>query len=188
MIEIIAIVDNSIAQQTGIKPGDFIIKINDHEINDKIDYRFYSSEENIEILVKRADQYLIFDIEKEYDENIGLELPEMKMKACGNNCIFCFVYQNPTGMRRDLYFKDEDYRFSFLYGHYVTLSTVNQKELDRIVTQRLSPLYISVHATRPQTRKLLLGRKKDDRLLEKIAYLLKGRIELSAIFVHFIPV
>jgi putative radical SAM enzyme (TIGR03279 family) len=180
MIAIISIEKGSIAQKTGIKPGDTIIKINDYDINDKLDYRFYSNDENIEILVKREDEYIIFDIEKEYDENIGLELQELKLKACGNNCIFCFVYQNPRGMRKEVYFKDEDYRFSFLYGHYVTLTTVNKKDLERIVSQRLSPLYISVHATEKETRKLLLGNRQDDHLLEKIEYLVRGGIELHA--------
>ena len=180
MIDILSIDQGSIAQKIGIKPGDLIIKINNHDINDKIDYRFYSTEENIEILIKRGDENIIFDIEKEYDENIGLELRELKLKACGNNCIFCFVYQNPKGMRKEVYFKDEDYRFSFLYGHYVTLTTVAEDELERIVRQRLSPLYISVHATEKETRKLLLGSRQDDRLLEKIEYLVKGGIELHA--------
>ncbi len=180
MIDILSIDQGSIAQKIGIKPGDIIIKINNHAINDKIDYRFYSTEENIEILIKRGDENIIFDIEKEYDENIGLELQELKLKACGNNCIFCFVYQNPKGMRREVYFKDEDYRFSFLYGHYVTLTTVTENELERIVRQRLSPLYISVHATEKETRKLLLGSRQDDRLMEKIEYLVKGGIELHA--------
>ena len=178
MLGITSVEQNSIAEQAGLKPGDHIIKVNSHEINDKLDYRFYASEENVEILIKRNNEYIVFDIEKEYDEHIGLELQEMKLKACGNNCVFCFVYQNPRGMRRAVYFKDEDYRFSFLYGHYVTLTAVRDEELERIVNQRLSPLYISVHATDENTRKLLLGIKKNDRLLEKIEYLVKGGIEL----------
>jgi len=180
MIAIISVAADSIAQKIGIKDGDAIIKINNHDINDELDYRFYSAEEKLDILIKRDDSYIIFDIEKEYDEAVGLELQSMKMKACGNNCIFCFVYQNPKGMRRALYFKDEDYRFSFLYGHYVTLTTVRDEELQRIVRQRLSPLYISVHATDKKIRTVLLGNRNDDHLLEKIDFLVKGEIELHA--------
>ena len=161
---------DGIAHELGIRSGDFVVKINSEIINDQLDYRFYSAEEYIELLIQRDDEQILFEIEKEFQEDIGIELQEMKMKSCGNNCVFCFVYQNPDGMRKALYFKDEDYRFSFLYGHYVTLTTVNQKELERIVKQQLSPLYISVHSTEEETRKLLLGIKKDDHLLEKIDF------------------
>ena len=180
MLEIVKVIPNSVAREIGIVPGDFILKINSESINDQLDYRFNSAEEYIELLVQRGDEQILFEIEKEYEEDIGLDLQEMKMKSCGNNCVFCFVYQNPAGMRKALYFKDEDYRYSFLYGHYVTLTTVNDAELRRIVKQQLSPLYISVHSTEEKTRKLLLGIKKDDRLLEKIDYLVKGGIELHA--------
>lgn len=180
MVGIKNILSGSIADELGIKIGDQVVKINDHPVNDEIDLRFYAAEEKIEVLVRRGFEQIIFEIEKDFHEDIGIDLEEMKLKACGNNCVFCFVYQNPGGMRRPLYFKDEDYRFSFLYGHYVTLTTVKQKDLDRIVEQQLSPLYISVHATEEKTRKLLLGIKKDDHLLEKIDFLVKGNIELHA--------
>jgi putative radical SAM enzyme (TIGR03279 family) len=101
------------------------------------------------------------------------------MRKCGNKCVFCFVHQNPKGLRKTLYFKDEDYRFSFLYGHYVTLSNATRKDLNRIVQQRLTPLYISVHATDLELRKYLLGIKFDDQLLEKIRFLTSHGIELN---------
>ncbi|MCK5032418.1 MAG: hypothetical protein KAS18_02265, partial [Calditrichia bacterium] len=138
MLEIVKVIPNSVAREIGIVPGDFILKINSESINDQLDYRFNSAEEYIELLVQRGDEQILFEIEKEYEEDIGLDLQEMKMKSCGNNCVFCFVYQNPAGMRKALYFKDEDYRYSFLYGHYVTLTTVNDAELRRIVKQQLS--------------------------------------------------
>ena len=180
MLQINKIHPDSIADEVGIQAGDVIMTINNQEINDQIDFRFHSSEENLEISIKRDHRHIIFQIEKDYHEDIGIELQEMKMKACGNNCIFCFVYQNPRGMRRALYFKDEDYRFSFLYGHYVTLTRVNEADLNRIVTQKLSPLYISVHSTEESTRKFLLGINRDDHLLEKIQFLVQGGIELHA--------
>ena len=178
MIEILNTESGTIAEELEIKSGDQLVSINGHPINDQLDYRFYSAEESLEILVKRDDEQIIFDIEKEIHEDIGLELAEMKMKSCGNSCVFCFVYQNPKGLRKPLYFKDEDYRFSFLYGHYVTLTTVTNDDLKRIVEQQLSPLYISVHATESETRKLLLGLKREDHLFEKIRYLVDGGIEL----------
>jgi len=178
LLEIVNVLPDSIAQEIGIVPRDFILKINSESVNDQVDYRFYSAEEYMELLIQRGDEQILFEIEKEFEEDIGIDLQEMKMKSCGNNCVFCFVYQNPEGMRKALYFKDEDYRFSFLYGHYVTLTTVNDEELKRIVKQQLSPLYISVHSTEEETRKLLLGIKRDDHLLEKIDFLIKGGIEL----------
>ncbi|MFQ5584564.1 MAG: DUF512 domain-containing protein, partial [Calditrichia bacterium] len=101
------------------------------------------------------------------------------MRSCGNSCLFYFVYQNPKGLRKSLYFKDEDYRFSFLYGHYTTLTNATREDLQRIVEQHLSPLYISVHVTEPEMRKMLLGIKFDDHLFEKIDFLTANGIELN---------
>jgi len=178
MIEITDIEINTIASELKIRTGDHLISINGNQINDQLDYKFYSAEANIDLLIQRSDEQILFEIEKDIDEDIGLYLQEMKMKSCGNSCVFCFVYQNPKGLRRPLYFKDEDYRFSFLYGHYVTLTTVSDKELERIVKQQLSPLYISVHSTESETRRLLLGLKQEDFLLDKIKILVDGGIEL----------
>ena len=180
MVRIISVETGSIAEELEIKPGDYIVSINNKSINDRLDYRFYQSEEQIDLHIKHKDEDVIYEIEKDAHEDVGLDLDEMKMKACGNNCVFCFVYQNPKGMRQALYFKDEDYRFSFLYGHYVTMTTLKQKDLDRIVEQRLSPLYISVHSTEGKTRKLLLGITREDHLLEKIEFLTSHGIELHA--------
>jgi len=178
MVKIIDIEKNSIAHELGIQPGSFILEVNGHEITDRIDYRFYCAEEELEISIRNEIQDTIYEIEKDADEDIGLVLEEMTMRSCGNRCVFCFVHQNPKGLRRPLYFKDEDYRFSFLYGHYVTMTTMTRKDLERIVEQRLSPLYISVHATEEKIRKYLLGIKEDDGLLEKIEYLTSNGIIL----------
>ncbi len=180
MVKILQIDPGSIADEIGLKPGNSVIKINGHDVNDRLDYRFYATDEAIEMLVRQDSEDILFEIDKDADEQMGITLEEMKLKACGNNCVFCFVYQNPKGMRKPLYFKDEDYRFSFMYGHYVTMTTLKQKDLDRIIEQRLSPLYISVHATEEETRKLLLGIKFNDHLLEKIKLLTSNGIELHA--------
>ncbi len=180
MVKIQTVMPDGIADQLGIRPGDELISINNKIVNDRLDYRFYIADEQVELLVRRGGEEVLFEIEKDADDNLGLEPEEMQLMNCGNNCVFCFVYQNPKGMRRTLYFKDEDYRYSFLYGHYVTMTTLKQADLDRIVEQRLSPLYISVHATETETRKLLLGIKRDDHLLEKIRFLTERGIELHA--------
>jgi putative radical SAM enzyme (TIGR03279 family) len=179
MVEILDIEPGSIARKLGIQPGDKLISIDQKAITDALDYRFYSGGEELELLIQQPAGRVIFEIEKDYQEDIGLILDDLEMRKCGNKCIFCFVHQNPKGLRKSLYFKDEDYRFSFLYGHYVTLSNASQQDLDRIVEQRLSPLYISVHATEKELRKYLLGIKFDDRLLNKIGYLTRNGIELN---------
>ncbi|MBN2424658.1 MAG: DUF512 domain-containing protein [Calditrichaceae bacterium] len=171
MLKIVDIESGSIARELNIKPDDYLISINNHLISDRLDYRFFQAEEYVEVCIQSEDGQTIYEIEKDIDEDLGLILEEMKMKVCGNNCVFCFVYQNPRGMRKALYFKDEDYRFSFLYGHYVTTTTLKQADLERIVEQRLSPLYISVHSTEEKTRRFLLGIKRDDHLMDKIEYL-----------------
>jgi len=180
MVEIIGIAENSIAAELSIEKGDKLITVNGEEIDDRLDYRYYASGELVEILIRKKGEDILYEIEKEIDEDIGLIVEDMQLKSCGNNCIFCFVYQNPKGLRKPLYFKDEDYRYSFLYGHYVTMTTMTDADLKRIVKQRLSPLYISVHATDLATRKVLLGIKKNDYLLEKIKYLTDNGIELHA--------
>ena len=179
MIEILDIEKNSIAAELQIKPGSVLISINHKPINDLLDYRFYNSGEELELLIDQDGEKIIFEVEKDHQEDLGLIFEDLKMRKCGNKCVFCFVHQNPKGLRKTLYFKDEDYRFSFLYGHYVTLSNTKQADLDRIVEQRLTPLYISVHATDPDLRKYLLGIKYEDRLLEKIEFLTNKGIELN---------
>jgi putative radical SAM enzyme (TIGR03279 family) len=180
MIEILKIVPDSIAAMIGMKSGDQILQIDGKEINDLLDFRFYVADKKIEVLINRASSYILLDIEKEYHEDIGCEFREMEINCCSNNCIFCFVHQNPKGMRRSLYLKDEDYRFSFLHGNYITLTNINEKDLNRIIEQRLSPLYISVHATDTECRKIILGIDFDDHILQKIEYLVQGGIELHA--------
>ena len=179
MIGILDIEKNSIAAELKIKPGSKLISMNHKPVSDLLDYRFYNSGEELELLIEQDGESIIFEVEKEHQEDLGLILEDLKMRKCGNKCVFCFVHQNPKGLRKTLYFKDEDYRFSFLYGHYVTLSNTKQADLDRIVDQRLTPLYISVHATDLDLRKYLLGIKYEDHLLEKIEFLTNNGIELN---------
>lgn len=179
-MKIIGFDTDSLAADAGLEIGDDVLKINGFPCRDIIDYQFHSADEELEIEIVRNDEPWIFDIEKDFDDSLGIIFEDTKYRSCGNNCIFCFVDQNPPNLRSSLYFKDEDFRLSFLYGNYVTLTNVSKKELARIVEQRLSPLYVSVHSTDLATRKLMLGLKKDDRLLEKIQFLAENHIELHA--------
>ncbi len=177
-MKIKSVVPGSIGAELGLKSGDELLEINGHPIRDIIDYRFYENDEILDISVRRNGRVTRFQIEKEPYDSLGLEFPELRFKACGNHCVFCFTDQNPKGLRKSLYFKDEDYRLSFLYGNYTTLTNVKQADLDRIVTQHLSPLYVSVHATDWPTRQFLLGIKRPDHLLEKLRFLVDHGIQI----------
>jgi len=170
-MKIIAVEPQSIAEDLGIRPGDELLEINNRRVSDSIDLRFHEDEPDISVKIARDGEVTIFDIEKGEGERLGIDLEEMKILSCGNDCIFCFVDQNPKGLRQQLYFRDGDYRLSFMYGNYTTMTNAGPAILQRIVDQRLSPQYISVHVTDYGVRKRLMGLKKDDRILEKIQFL-----------------
>ena len=155
-MKIIKIKENSLADQIGLSVGDRLLKINGKRVIDHLDYEFRISDENITLdfqIGGKLDQVII---EKDYDDDLGVEFEEMKIRKCGNDCVFCFVDQNPKNMREGIYFRDGDYRMSYLYGHYITMTNMGKNELKRIIEQKLSPLYISVHATDIDLRKELL--------------------------------
>ncbi len=178
MVKIESIDPGSIAEEMGLQAGDRLRRINGERVSDILDFRFLITEDEVELEIERDGQLLVFEVEKEPDDTLGINLEPIKVRMCGNDCPFCFVDQNPAGMRKALYFRDEDYRLSFLSGHYVTLTNLSKRDLDKIVTQRLSPLYVSVHAIRPEVRRFLLGIRHDDRLLEKMDFLTGHGIEL----------
>ncbi|HOT97265.1 MAG TPA: DUF512 domain-containing protein [bacterium] len=172
--------DSSPAARLGLLPGDELLRIDNHEIRDPIDFQFYSAEEEYSLVLRRGTREWRVEVSPEESGWLGLEFANMEYRCCGNRCVFCFVDQNPSGLRDALYFKDEDFRLSFLYGNYVTLTNVTGDHLARIVEQRLSPLYISVHSTEDDVRRKMLGLRGNDRLMEKIALLAEGGIELHA--------
>lgn len=163
MLEILSVEDDSIAYELGIEAGDSLVAVNGEPVNDLLDYLIEEPNESLHIsLSKSSGDLWTLDIEHDADEPLGLVLPHPEPKQCGNNCIFCFVHQLPRGMRRTLYVKDEDYRFSFLYGAYVTLTNLAEEDLRRILEKRLSPLYVSVHAADHRLRQKLLGNPAPD--------------------------
>jgi putative radical SAM enzyme (TIGR03279 family) len=177
MVKIVAVEKNSPAFKAGIKKGESLISVNGNQIEDAIDFNYYCAEEPLSFSLDGKNGG--YKVELSSAGSNGVEVEDLKIRHCGNKCVFCFIDQNPKGMRRTIYVKDEDYRFSFLYGNYFTLTNITQKELDRIVRMKLSPLYISVHSVNDEIRKKLLGIKKDDRLLEKMRYLTNNGIELN---------
>ncbi|MBD1399188.1 DUF512 domain-containing protein [Pelovirga terrestris] len=157
MIAIERIEPGSFADEAGLCADDQLVTINAIPINDLIDYYRAMEAEHLVIEVFRLGEILVVECEKFADEEIGLEVAHPQPQQCGNQCLFCFVHQLPKGLRHSLYIKDEDYRFSYLYGSFITLTNVSEADLQRIVTDKLSPLYISVHATDPLIRNHLLG-------------------------------
>jgi len=157
--EIESIENNSIAQEIGFESGDSIISINGKKPRDLIDYQILISEEilDISVLDKNKEIHNI-SIEKDQDVNLGINFKDAlfdSIKQCNNKCPFCFIDQQPSGKRKSLYVKDDDYRLSFLYGSYLTLTNLKKEDWERIAMQKLSPLFISVHATDPATREKL---------------------------------
>ncbi len=172
----------ALGDEAGIEAGDRIVKVNGHEIRDFLDFQFYSgSEDNVRLdIIRKSGEHVKLDLEVGEGEIWGLDFEYFAPRQCANDCIFCFCNQNPAGSRESLFFKDEDTRLSFLHGNYTTMSSISKLELDRIVEQRLSPQYVSVHATDPEVRKYLLGRRRTDDVLGKMRYLGSHGIELHA--------
>ena len=172
----------ALGNEVGIQIGDRITKVNGKEVRDFLDFQFYSgSEDKVQLdVIKQSGEHLKLDVEIGEGEIWGLDFEHFAPRQCANDCIFCFCNQNPKGSRESLFFKDEDTRLSFLHGNYTTMSSISKIELDRIVEQRLSPQYVSVHATDPEVRRYLLGRKRPDDVLAKIRFLAEHGIELHA--------
>ena len=156
-----AVEPGSIADELGLLPGDVVVAVGEQRLRDVIDFRFAMAGEEIELLVRRGDEETIYEIEKDADEDLGIAFVEPlfeRLRTCNNKCPFCFLTQMPKGLRRSLYLKDDDYRLGFLYGNFVTFTNLKEADWQRIEEQRLSPQYISVHATDRALRAVLLGK------------------------------
>jgi putative radical SAM enzyme (TIGR03279 family) len=162
----------------GLQESDRIIRINGHPVRDLIDLQFYGSDPDLEFEIERNGRTRRIRFENPEGVPLNIELAPLSLGCCGNHCRFCFIDQNPAGLRSSLYIKDEEYRLSFLHGNYVTLTRVTQADLNRIAEQRLSPLYLSIHAVDSGVRRSLLGLRQDDHLLEKLAFLADHEIEM----------
>lgn len=184
-IRIKSVEPESLGAYLGLKPGDRLLRINGHRVRDHLDYRFRIAESSPELELEIDGRREVVAVDKEEDTDLGVEFEDFAIRRCANDCIFCFVDQNPPGLRESLYFRDGDYRLSFLYGNYITMTNMGHRDLERIVKQRLSPLYISVHATEPELRRELFLYSKDnpaggrdDLLLDKMRYLIDNGIVL----------
>jgi putative radical SAM enzyme (TIGR03279 family) len=175
-VEVANVIPLSPAARAGLEPGDRIFEINKEPVHDMLDFYAASFAETLTLDVGRGARMLALAFERARGEDIGIEIRPERPLACTNRCVFCFVDQMPRGMRESLYVKDEDYRLSFLHGNYVTLTNLDPAEEERILRMRLSPLYVSVHATEPAARGRLLGRKPAEPLLEILDRLGRGGI------------
>ncbi len=183
MIRVGAVRPGSIADELGIGPGTVLLKINDRDLRDALDLRFYESDEVIELLTRGPDgDDVLFDIVKDPDESLGLVPEPDKVRRCTNACPFCFVKGNPKieKLRAGLYVKDDDYRLSFLFGHYVTLTNLRDEDWERIFEQRLTPLYVSVHATDSAARMAMLKNPRSADIGQHLNRLAEGGIQVHA--------
>ncbi len=181
MVTIADVLPRSRAAKAGILAGDILLSINGHEIRDVLDYRFYLTERDLALLVHRGPELLTFHIRKQEYDDIGLdfETPLMDKKhSCENKCVFCFIDQLPKGMRKTLYFKDDDSRLSFLHGNYITLTNLHERDIQRIIDMRISPVNISVHTTNPELRVKMMKNKRSGEVLSYLKMLADAGITL----------
>lgn len=181
---ITAVLPDSIAAEIGFEVGDRLVSINGQRPRDLIDYQFLCADEVLELEVLDATgKTHSIEIEKDYDEDLGLEFETALfdgLMQCNNRCPFCFIDQQPPGKRQTLYLKDDDYRLSFLYGSYLTLTNLTPREWDRIEQMRLSPLYVSVHATEPEVRIRLLKNPRAGQILDQMRWFQERQLQVHA--------
>lgn len=173
------IIKGSLSEELGIKKGDKIIAVNDYPARDIIDLIFYGNEAVFSLIISRDRGNIPLKIPKGIPiKDLGITFAPFKIQTCRNNCIFCFVMQLPKGLRKTLYIKDEDYRMSFLYGNFITGTNLTKRDRERIVKQRLSPLYLSVHCTDREIRNKMLGNPEAPDVMKDISFFAKNRIQM----------
>ena len=182
MVTITGVEKASPAAKHGILPGDILISINGHDINDVLDYRFRLTEKKITLLIHRGPDLKEITIKKDEYSDIGLEFETYlmdKKHSCRNKCVFCFIDQLPKGMRDTLYFKDDDSRLSFLMGNYITLTNLSEEDVDRIIEMKTSPINVSVHTTNPELRVRMMKNKNAGKVLSYLRRFADAGISLN---------
>lgn len=167
----------SLAEKAGLQPDDLLITINNRLINDFLDLQFYAADQELEIVYLRENHQYKVTLAQDWETPLGIEPEPIKCRLCANNCVFCFVDQMRPDIRHSLYVKDDDYRLSFVFGNFITMTNLAERDFDKIIEQQLSPLYVSVHATNPVLRKKMLRHNHEFDLMEKMAELTQAGIE-----------
>ncbi len=178
MVRVARVYPDSIAEEIGIAPGTELISVNGRAIGDFLDWEFLSAEDELVVEARQPDgEAIVYEIGRPDGESLGLALEPPNVRRCANRCEFCFIEGLPQGLRKNLYIRDDDYRLSFTYGNFATLSNVKQKDIARILEYRLSPLYVSVHATNWDARKVLLNNPRVPNIVDQLARLADGGIQ-----------
>jgi putative radical SAM enzyme (TIGR03279 family) len=178
VVRIAAVESGSIAEELELEIGTRIVRINGQRVRDGIDLTFLLADPELELeTLTPSGETVVFEVSRDPGEPIGIVPAPDAVRECANKCVFCFIDGNPPGVRNSLWLKDDDFRLSFTYGSYVTLTNLGPKGLARLVEQRLSPLYVSVHATEPEVRERLLVNEKAGLILDHLRYLLDGGLE-----------
>jgi putative radical SAM enzyme (TIGR03279 family) len=178
MVKVARIAPGSIAEEIGMVPGTQILTVNGRAIQDFLDWEFLSAEDELVIESRQPDgEDVVYEIERPEGETLGLALEPPNVRRCANRCEFCFIEGLPHGLRKNLYVRDDDYRLSFTYGNFATLSNVKERDIARILEYRLAPLYVSVHATNWEARKVLLNNPRVPNIIDQLTRLAEGGIQ-----------
>src|SRR4051794_19703073 len=177
MVKVSRIDQNSIAAALGITPGTDLLAVNGRPLADFLDWEFLTADEELAIEARQPDgEDVIYELERLDGEPLGISLVPPPVRRCANRCEFCFIEGLPAGLRKPLYIRDDDYRLSFAYGNFATLSNVKERDIERILEYRLSPLYVSVHATNHEARKVLLNNPRVPDIKAQLGRLAEGGI------------
>lgn len=178
MVRVSRVLEGSVAEELGIVPGTELLTVNGRELADFLDWEFLSADEELVIEARLPSaEDIVYEIERPEGETLGVELEPPTVRRCANRCEFCFIEGLPKGLRKNLYVRDDDYRLSFAYGNFATLSNLKERDFQRILEYRLSPLYISVHATPWEARKVLLNNPRVPNIVEQLTRLAEGGIQ-----------
>lgn len=178
MVRVSKVHPESIAAELGIVPGTELLSVDGRALDDFLDWEFLTADDAFELEAKLPDgEHVVYEIERDGGEPMGLELEPPNVRRCANRCEFCFIEGLPKGLRKPLYIRDDDYRLSFAYGNFATLSNLKERDIARILEYRLSPLYVSVHATPWEARKVLLNNPRVPNILEQLTRLTEGGIQ-----------
>src|SRR5881296_1703857 len=181
MVRVSRVHPDSIAAELGIEPGTELRTVNGREIADFLDWEFLTADDELEIEARLpSGDDVVFDVERPEGETMGVDLEPPTIRRCANRCEFCFIEGLPPGLRKPLYIRDDDYRLSFAYGNFATLSNVKERDIERILEYRLSPLYVSVHATNHEARKVLLNNQRVPDIKAQLSRLAAGGIQFHS--------